>query len=291
MGDRSFLIRLAAVVGSLGLSACGVSSPSDQPTPPPCTPAQYLNKDFPDVAVVRDLIFSEVADNFGVHVLRMDVYQPVGDTSTRRPAIVWMFGGNFNTGDKSQLGFYATEFALRGYVTAAIDYRKLRQYERVSEAQAQDAAQSDTQAAIRYLRSRAADFGLDAARIAAAGFSAGSITAFNAGYRSEFVGDNTDNLGFAQNVQAVMGLDGFSTSAGIQANDPPFILFRSTVVDDDPRDPNVLPDLIAQADSARIPYEISEVEGANHLGLIAHPYDQTIVARAAPFLRAQFACR
>lgn len=295
--ERRFLPRLLTIALLLGLSACGgANSPSDTPTPrpgPDCNPGQYLNKDFPAVSTTRNLVFSQVTDLFGVHVLRMDVYEPVGDVSPLRPAIVWLFGGNFKTGDRDQLSYFATEFALRGYVTATIDYRKLRMYERVSEAQAQEAAQSDAQAAIRFLRSQAANYSLDTARLGIGGWSAGSITSFNVGYRSEFVGDNVENIGFAHTVGAVVALEGFSLSAGIQAHDPPFVLFRSGGEGGPkPReDPNALPTLIAQAEAAGIPYEIKVIPGTAHPDLIVHPYDQMVVAGAAPFLRTQFACR
>jgi len=297
-GRRSFSFLASAVI-VLMLPACvsprrptegGGATPA--PTSPPCDPAQYLERMPGEPTIIRDVLYSQVSDTFGVHELRMDIYQPVGNTAPSLPAIVWLFGGNFMTGDKLQLSFYAMQFALRGYISAAIDYRKLRAYDpEISPETAGAAAQSDAQAAIRFLRAHAAQFAVDRARIAIGGFSAGSITAFNVGYRHEFTGDNTDNPGPPHTVSAVLGLDGFlSTPADMRPNDPPFILFRSgRGANGD--DPAAFPALIARADALVIPYEVHVVSGAVHLDLIRHPYDQSIVVDAAPFLRKFVACR
>src|SRR5262249_58599235 len=57
--------------------------------------------------------------------LTLDVYQPVGDTVTQRPAIVWVHGGSFSSGDKTspELVDEANVFSGRGYVNASINYR------------------------------------------------------------------------------------------------------------------------------------------------------------------------
>ena len=100
------------------------------------------------------------------------------------------------TGDRSQLADYAVEFARRGYVTATIDYRLLKSYDPfIPLGMALAAAQSDAQAAIRFLRIHADGLAIDPGRIAIGGWSAGSLTAFAVGYNYEFMGDNLDNPG------------------------------------------------------------------------------------------------
>ena len=285
----SFLVAAVAVL----LASCqtpGGPSGGPSPSPPPaCAPGQYVNEGFPGATVTGGVLYSSVVDAFGVHNLRMDIYQPQGDTARSRPALVWVFGGNFQTGSRAQLADYATEFARRGYVTAAIDYRLLKAYEpHAPLAMALEVAQSDAQAAIRYLRVHAAQLGIDPGRIAIGGWSAGSLTAFAVGYNYEFTGDNTDNSGPSQSVAVVLGLDGFlTTPAEMRANDPPFILFRGALSKDDDN-PLALPALIAQAQALAIPYEVDVVPGAAHTELIRRPFIQTISAQAAPFLHRFF---
>jgi hypothetical protein len=54
---------------------------------------------------------------------------------------------------------------------------------------------------------------LDAARIAIAGWSAESITAFSVGYRYESIGDNTSNPGPSHRAALVVALDGIDVTA------------------------------------------------------------------------------
>lgn len=282
---------------ALALSAChrarlpGAGVPS--PAPPAgassvCEPGRYVDAVFPDVKVKKNVVYSRFKDGVGSRVLKMDVYSPKKDPEPRRPAIVWLFGGNFITGDRRQLAFFAKGFASRGYVAAAVDYRLLHK-PGVPNPQAAQAAQSDAQAAIRFLRSRAADLALDPERIVVAGFSAGSITAFNVGYRSAFVGDDTAHAEFPHTVEGVVGLDGFAGYDGMQPNDPPFVLFRSGAAarGESPE----LAMLTASADAAGIPYDVQLVRGTRHVDLIQPPHNRWILARAAEFLREHVACR
>lgn len=57
--------------------------------------------------------------------LYMDIYKPIGDDNTSRPAVVLAFGGAWIGGDKrnSDVTSIAPWFAKRGFVVAAIDYR------------------------------------------------------------------------------------------------------------------------------------------------------------------------
>lgn len=293
-GARRRATTALLVLSALSLSACQTPGGPDQvqpPSPPPtCSAGQYVDETFAGDVITRGVLYSSVVDSFGVHDLFMDIYRPGNDPSPSRPAIVWVFGGNFQTGNRNQLAEYAVEFARRGYVTAAIDYRLLKSYDPgVPFARALEAAQSDAQAAVRYLRAHAESLAIDPGRIAIGGWSAGSLTAFAVGYNYEFTGDNTDNGGFAQGVEAVFGLDGFLAAPGqMRANDPPFILFRSEQPGED--DPNALSALLAQAQALGIPHEVHVIPGTTHADLIRLPFPDSISAQAAPFLR-RFFCR
>jgi acetyl esterase/lipase len=58
-----------------------------------------------------------------VDPLYMDVFQPQGDTLSKRPAIVLAFGGGFVGGTRETMHDLAKTFVKKGYVTVAIDYR------------------------------------------------------------------------------------------------------------------------------------------------------------------------
>lgn len=87
-------------------------------------------------------------------------------TQTGLPGIVVVHGGGWVKGDKTKFRALAIELANRGYVTMAIEYRL------AGEAKF-PAAMHDCQAAVRYLRTHAAEYGVDPDWIGAVGGSAG----------------------------------------------------------------------------------------------------------------------
>lgn len=124
--------------------------------------------------------------------LRLDVYQPAGDTLAARPAIVWIHGGGFVGGHRADLADIATAYARRGYVTFSIDYRLDRGsrcgavQDGVTDPQVvarcaavMEAAQEDALDAIRWVRDNAATYRIDTSRVAVGGSSAGAVTALN----------------------------------------------------------------------------------------------------------------
>ena len=81
---------------------------------------------FTDVEVVRDVLYRHTTDYKGNPVdLALDIYLPVGDTATKRPVVIFLYGGFVVFGDKtdSYVVDYATEWARRGYVGVAANYR------------------------------------------------------------------------------------------------------------------------------------------------------------------------
>jgi acetyl esterase/lipase len=111
----------------------------------------------------------------GYRPLTLDIYLPpagIPRPPTGFPLIVHIHGGGWMVGD-SRLGGPFVDFpgvlaslAARGYVVASINYR-------LSSEAAFPAQIQDVKAAIRWLRSRAAEYGIDPARAMTWGESAG----------------------------------------------------------------------------------------------------------------------
>jgi len=118
--------------------------------------------------------------------LFMDIFTPEGDTATDRPVIIIAFGGGFVTGDRAQVAGVAANFATRGYVAAAIDYR-LFQNGTPTDTQLLAASVDATQdmfAAVRFFREDANGaniYGTDPNLIFVGGISAGAVMAAYAG--------------------------------------------------------------------------------------------------------------
>ncbi len=97
----------------------------------------------------------------------LDVYIPASPAGPK-PCVVWIHGGGWQSGDKSSVrnASKATELMARGFVVVSINYRLTG--EAVFPAQIHDC-----KGAIRFVRSRAAQYQIDPARIGVWGSSAG----------------------------------------------------------------------------------------------------------------------
>jgi len=196
--------------------------------PPGDAPLRYRDAVFGMVSTSSNVVYGSAMNIAGQTItLSLDVYQPVGDTVTQRPAIVWVHGGSFSSGDKTspELVDEANVFSGKGYVNASINYRLEPGGCSASAPTANcvtaiQEALADAQTAVRFLRTNAATYGIDPGRIAIGGSSAGAITALHVGFRSSE--DPTAAVG------AAVSLSGASLLVTIDSGDAPSLLFHGT---------------------------------------------------------------
>ena len=105
--------------------------------------------------------------------LKLHIFEPSERPSDKPlPAIVFFFGGGWTGGTPSQFFQHSRYLASRGMVAVSAEYRvKNRHGTTPAECVA------DGKSAVRWLRSHAAELGIDPARIAAGGGSAGGHVA------------------------------------------------------------------------------------------------------------------
>ena len=111
----------------------------------------------------------EVYKSVGDTQLRLWVYEPANHRpSERRPAIVFFFGGGWRSGSPRQFEQHCRYFASRGMVAMTADYR-------VASRHGVPAVEcvKDAKSAVSWIREHAAELGIDPARLAAGGGSAG----------------------------------------------------------------------------------------------------------------------
>lgn len=109
----------------------------------------------------------------GTTELRLHVFQPEGrQTGQCRPALVCFFGGGWNNGSPARMADWARWAAGLGLVGVAPDYRVRDRFGGTPED-----CVADGRAAIAWLAEHAAEVGIDPARIAVLGSSAGAHVA------------------------------------------------------------------------------------------------------------------
>lgn len=155
------------------------------------------------VAWQRDLAYAARAER----TLYLDIARPC-DVSAPVPGVLLLHGGAWRYNDRAAMSNLAAALASMGYVAAAADLRKSTESDGHFPAAVEDAL-----AALRFLRERATDLGLDADRIALLGESSGGHTALMAAYGIAAGGglSRADAPGAADSqnhspVQAVIGL-------------------------------------------------------------------------------------
>jgi para-nitrobenzyl esterase len=146
----------------------------------------------------------------GFRPLRLDLYRPAS-ASSPRPLVIYIHGGGWQSGHTRHSGAFENwpavlaALAARGYVVSSIEYRLS------GEAQF-PAAIDDVRAALRWLRSKAGNFGIDPQRVLVWGGSAGGHLAALAAMQCE--------ADCVQGLIAWYGIFDFSTLAGSVAGEP-----------------------------------------------------------------------
>jgi para-nitrobenzyl esterase len=196
--------------------------------PPGAGLVRYRDAIFASVDVTSDIVYGSAVTQQGATIdLLIDVYEPVGDTVTQRPLVIFVHGGGFSGGAKTSAEIVdeATTLAREGYVTASISYRltpggcsaggiTIECITAIGDARA------DAQTAVSFMRAAATTYGLDTDRIAIAGTSAGAITAANVAFSST---DNPDTA-----VRAAVSLSGAAILTTPDPGDAPLLLFHGT---------------------------------------------------------------
>lgn len=215
--------RLGAAVA---LVAAGLLGPAVVPAPAPARAAtRYLDPTFA-VTVRRNVVYGQAIALDGTPVeLRLDLYLPKDDTATDRPVYVFAHGGAFYSGDKNagDAPTWANELARRGWVAASINYRMgtspvVYPIDSTLERRQIDVARLDMQTAVRWFRANAVSLGIDPARIAVGGSSAGAITALGVAVSADgpFEGDHQ---AYSSAVCTAISIYGANDPAAIGPND------------------------------------------------------------------------
>lgn len=155
--------------------------------------------------------------------LKADLYLPKGDGPF--PAVVYIHGGAWSGGVRTQLRRQAAHMAVKGVAGFAVDYR-------LSGQAKFPAALHDVKEAVRWVRANAARYRIDPNRIAAAGSSAGGHLAAMLGVTRDVSGFEGDGCcrEFSSRVTAVVAFNPVLDLAALRDRD----MVREFLGDTDP---------------------------------------------------------
>ena len=148
----------------------------------------------PEADVVRDVEFGKGGDR----ALKMHLVKPKAPSKDPMPVTVYIYGGGWKAGSRDAGIRPLSRLAAKGYFGASIEYR-------LSQEARFPAQIEDCKCAIRFLRSKAKEYGIDPERIGVWGPSAG-------GHLAALIGTSGDvkelegtggSAEFSSRVQAV----------------------------------------------------------------------------------------
>lgn len=154
----------------------------------------------PSVASDENVVYLQLANGRQLHV---DVYYPKHSTKKKRSAVLMIHGGGWMAGSKENMRPMAQQLAKKGFVTVVAEYR-------LGGEAPYPAGVQDLKTALRWMRAKAGDYGINPEKIAAYGCSAGAHLASLLGATNELsIYDEHDAyIDYSAAVQAVLNIDG-----------------------------------------------------------------------------------
>ena len=214
---------------------------------------------------------------------KLDLYLPNGPARSDRPAVVFIHGGGFTGGDKAEYrsASVSADLARAGYVVVSCNY--------ILGAKTKEGVWpqniADCRAAVRWVRAHAKELGVNPAKIAVAGGSAGGYLALMVGLSDDRTGPGGDaQATVSAQVAAVIDMYGvvnfskhgkgdvpgvgaaqqaaYLPEQQADAKDPPVLILHGTA--DTTVDIQQSKDMAAALAKAKVPHEFIVVNGAAH---------------------------
>lgn len=223
---------------------------------------EYID-DIYQVKTTSDIKYGQATGYSGQpEELLLDIYQPIENSDSLKPLIIFVHGGSFVSGDKSVYTANATGLAKKGYIVSSINYRLDTTHDGPYNARSTDldkpigTSREDTLTALRFLINNASKYKIDTEKIFLGGSSAGALTALYTAYSEELD---------AKKIKAVYSIAGTVIDKDfeiIDSNDPPTMMFNGT-------EDGIIPYEMAQEtinklNSKGITAELITYEGGTH---------------------------
>lgn len=190
------------------------------------TTYQKLRDNYPFISIASTIPPATVKEiknityvQYGNRALQLDLYLPKTPQKILAPGVVFVHCGGWKHGYRENFTPMAIRMAEQGYAAVTISYR-------LSPEAKYPAAIHDVKAAVRWLRSHAKQYRIDATHIAIAGGSAGGQIAALVGVTNsnEKFDPQMKSSKISSAVQAIINIDGlsdFTTETALKYEDDP----------------------------------------------------------------------
>jgi acetyl esterase/lipase len=150
----------------------------------------------PDIEELKNIEYKNVNGKS----LQLDLYKPA-ILKNPAPLLVFIHGGSWKSGKRSDYLVYLVDFAKRGFVTATVSYRLLNDgpYPACAE---------DIRDAVGWFFRNSEQYGYDTSRIALIGGSAGAHLATLTGYGWKNPGEAADSTNNVHKIKALVDIYG-----------------------------------------------------------------------------------
>lgn len=209
---RKFNLAILAVISFASLASAQ------------CNNGRYASDVFTNVTVTSDIVYGQNNTYTGAsNILKLDFYEPTGDTETARPLVIFAHGGSFIGGSSTDGDAVSicTALAKKGFACASINYRLgFFPFDSVNAVKAVSRAVQDMKASVRFFYKDRKDgintYKIDTNNIFVGGSSAGAITALHTAYLDRTCELNTYLTPTA--INALGGIEGNSGNACYSSN-------------------------------------------------------------------------
>jgi len=167
-----------------------------------------------DIEELKDIEYK----NIDGKSLQLDIYRPK-NIDAPAPLLVFIHGGSWKSGKRTDYLVYLIDFAKKGYITASVSYRLLKDGP-------YPACVEDVRDAVSWFYNNGNKYGYDPDRIALIGGSAGAHLAMLAAYGWNSKNEIHDSTSVAENghrIKAVVDIYGPADLTTVYARNQPLV--------------------------------------------------------------------
>ncbi|MEF2965349.1 alpha/beta hydrolase fold domain-containing protein [Paenibacillus sp. M1] len=229
---------------------------------------KYLTPAY-EVNVHHDIVYASKRNETETEEpLKLDLYEPQGGEGESKPVFLFIHGGGYTEGSKSDAADISMRLASLGYAVVSMDYR-LKSVPFADFAHTLGDAYEDISDAIGWIRHNAAELNLDASRIAIGGDSAGGYLALN--FTNEYLERDPSKV---QPIFAIVDIYGGMPENRVHGQLPPVLIIHGTIDTMIPYRQSL--DLEAALEESGIYHNMLTMEGAGHDYKNADYFDEVV---------------